>query len=435
MTGFTARYKDTLAYLYEQLPMFQRIGPAAYKKDLTNIRALVAHMGHPEKAFPSIHIAGTNGKGSTAHMLAAILQAHGLKTGLYISPHYKDFRERIKIDGKFIRPREVMDFVEKYRELIQTIQPSFFEITVAMAFDHFARHKVDAAVIETGLGGRLDSTNVIRPRMSIITNIGFDHMDMLGDTLPLIAAEKAGIIKPATPVVIGEEHPETRPVFEQKAKQEKSPIFWASLAYQARPLRSGLHTTWYDVYEGGRLKYKDLEVEAGGPFQSQNLATVLQAFSLLQMTWPEAGWDETRLREGLKNLRQRTYFIGRWQQLGERPLIICDSAHNQNGFETIMEKLLALPHQKLHIVLGFSNDKQVEKLLAYFPREAVYYFAKADVPRGMDAGKLREKAGAMGYQGRAYSSVRNAFRAAKRHASPEDVIFVGGSIFVVGEVL
>ncbi|MCB9283945.1 MAG: bifunctional folylpolyglutamate synthase/dihydrofolate synthase [Lewinellaceae bacterium] len=435
MTAFATLYKETLDYIYQKLPMFQRVGKAAFKKDLTNIRALLAHLKHPEKEFPSIHIAGTNGKGSTAHLLAAILQAHGLKTGLYISPHYKDFRERIKIDGQFIRPKEVVDFVERHRELIETLQPSFFEITVAMAFDHFCRQKVDVAVVETGLGGRLDSTNVIRPLLSIITNIGYDHMDMLGDTLPLIAAEKAGIIKSGVPVVIGEWQEETQPVFEQKARQERSPLFLASQTYRAELIASDHRYNTYQVWENNRLKYDQLQVETGGPYQSRNLATVLQAWSVLQMSWPGVRWDEDLLREGLKNLKKSTYFIGRWQQLGEDPLILCDSAHNQHGFEAIMNRLLSLPCERLHILLGFSNDKDIEKLLTYFPQHATYYFAKADIPRGMDASELKQRAGALGLRGRAYSSVPNAFRAARRAANPKDVIFVGGSIFVVGEVL
>jgi dihydrofolate synthase/folylpolyglutamate synthase len=368
-------------------------------------------------------------------MLAAILQAHGLKTGLYISPHYKDFRERIKIDGQFISPGEVVKFVEKHKDIIQTVQPSFFEITVAMAFDHFARHQVDVAVIETGLGGRLDSTNVIRPLVSVITNIGYDHMDLLGDTLPKIAFEKAGIIKSSVPAVIGEEHSETRPVFEQKARQEKAPIFWASQNYSAQAVAADALYTRYNVYEAGQLKYKDLLVGAGGPFQARNVCTVLQAFAVLKFAWQEVAWSEENMREGLKNLQMSTYFIGRWQQLGERPLVICDSAHNQDGFEAIMDRLLSLPHRQLHIVTGFSADKEVGKLLAYFPNDAIYYFAKANVPRGMDAAILREKAGELGLKGRAYSSVRKALQAARRKAQPDDVIFVGGSIFVVGEVI
>ena len=435
MTAFATVYKETLDYLFQKLPMFQRVGKAAYKKDLTNIRALLAHLKHPEKEFSSIHIAGTNGKGSTAHLLAAILQAHGLKTGLYISPHYKDFRERIKINGQFIRPREVVDFVDRNRELVETLQPSFFEITVAMAFDHFCRHKVDVAIVETGLGGRLDSTNVIRPLVSIITNIGYDHTDMLGDTLPLIAAEKAGIIKSGVPVVIGEQQEETQPVFEQKVQQERSPLFWASQNYRVEPVSIDSRFITYNVWENKYLKYEGLQVETGGPYQSRNLATVLQAWSVLQMNWPVVRWEEDRLREGLKNLKKSTYFIGRWQQLGEDPLVLCDSAHNQDGFEAIMNRLLSLPCERLHLVLGFSNDKDVEKLLTYFPQQAIYYFAKADIPRGMDARELKQRAAALGLQGRAYSSVRNAFKAAKRRANPKDVIFVGGSIFVVGEVL
>ena len=435
MTGFSALYKDTLRYLEEKLPMFQRIGPAAIKKDLTNTRTLMAHLGHPEKTYPTIHIAGTNGKGSTAHMIAAVLQAHGLKTGLYISPHYKDFRERIKINGRFITRKEVVGFVDRQRELIEQIQPSFFEVTVAMAFDHFRRHEVDVAVIETGLGGRLDSTNVIKPLLSIITNIGYDHMSLLGNTLPEIAGEKAGIIKHTVPVVVGEQDPETRSVFEKKARQEKSPLFWASQNYRAEVLRSDPFSSVFDVWENGTLKYPALELEAGGPYQSKNLATVLQAFSVLRMTWPAVRWNEEQLREGLKNLKKKTYFIGRWQQLGERPIILCDSAHNPDGLETIREQLLAMPYRKLHLVLGFSADKEIGKLLAYFPKDGIYYFAKANIPRGMEAHTLKEKAETTGLKGRAYASVRNAFRAAKRHAAPEDVIFVGGSIFVVGEVL
>lgn len=435
MTAFSTVYKETLTYLFEKLPMFQRVGKVAFKKDLTNIRALMAHMKHPEKDFTSIHIAGTNGKGSTAHLLAAILQAHGLKTGLYISPHYKDFRERIKIDGHFIRPKEVVEFVERNRELIEALQPSFFEITVAMAFDHFRRHQVDVAVVETGLGGRLDSTNVIKPLVSIITNIGYDHMDFLGNTLPQIAFEKAGIIKSGVPVVIGEHHAETQPVFEQKAKQERSSLFWASKNYRVETVSADAQYTTYDVWENSQLKYKSLQVEAGGPYQSRNLATVLQTYSVLQMNWSSIRWNEDQLREGLMHLKKSTYFIGRWQQLGDHPLIICDSAHNQEGFEAIMERLLSLPCERLHIVLGFSTDKEVEKLLGYFPAEASYYFAKADIPRGMDARELQQRAYSVGLKGRAYSSVRNAFKAAKRLASPKDVIFVGGSIFVVGEVL
>lgn len=435
MTVFSTRYKATLEYLEKHLPMYQRIGAAAYKKDLTNTRALMAHLGHPEKKFTSVHIAGTNGKGSTAHMLAAIFQAHGLKTGLYISPHYRDFRERIKINGKFIRQKEVVDFTDGRKDLIESIRPSFFEITVAMAFDHFARHQVDVAVVETGLGGRLDSTNVIRPVMSIITNIGFDHMNLLGNTLPMIAGEKAGIIKPGVPVVIGELQEEIRTVFEKKAKQERSPLFWASKNYRAEEVASGPWSSTYDVWENNILKYPALQVGVSGPFQQKNVVTVLQAFSLMQMVWPSVRWDEGPLREGLRDLKKSTYFIGRWEQIGERPAILCDSAHNPDGLAAIRDQLLALNYRKLHLVLGFSSDKDVGKLLGFFPRDGIFYFAKADVPRGMDANELRSRAAGMGFMGKAYSSVRSALQAARRHAAPEDLIFVGGSIFVVGEVI
>ena len=428
-------YTETLEYLFKKLPMYQRVGKAAFKKDLTNIRALMAHMKHPEKEFISIHIAGTNGKGSTAHLLASILQAHGVKTGLYVSPHYKDFRERIKINGELISHEEVVDFVENHKDLIEIHQPSFFEISVAMAFDHFHRNKVDMAVVETGLGGRLDSTNVLLPLMSIITNIGYDHMDMLGNTLPEIAAEKAGIIKSKTPVVIGALHPETQGVFEKMATRKKSPIFWAPKNYRVEVAASDSEYTYYDVWENKRMKYEGLKVETSGPYQTQNLATVLQAFSVLQMNWGTVRWNETQLREGLKRFKKNTYFIGRWQQLGEAPLIICDSAHNRNGFEKVLESLRSLPRKDLRIVLGLTKEKDVGTLLDGFPKEAIYYFAKADVPRGMNAKKLELSARKLGLLGKSYSSVRKAFKAAKREASAKDVIFVGGSVFVVGEVL
>jgi len=435
--------------------MYHRIGAAAYKNDLTNTIALCEHLGNPHLMFRSIHVGGTNGKGSVSHMLAATCQAAGMKTGLYISPHYKDFRERIKIDGQYIPRQAVVDFVGLHREAIEKIQPSFFELCVAMAFDWFARQAVDIAIIEVGLGGRLDSTNVITPLMSIITNISYDHQNLLGDTLTLIAGEKAGIIKPGVPVVIGETHPESAPVFLKKAAAEGAPIVFADQHYQAVEKPGNFwQTTVYDIFKDEKLSLENLEVDVAGPFQTKNVATVLQALEgagpSLNLWRPgkttkptETASNELILREALKNLRQRTKFIGRWQIIGENPTILCDSAHNEAGlrlaFETIQKHVKApkkpSENQSLHIVTGFVNDKDVEKALGFFPKDARYYFAKANIPRGLDAGILREQAAGFGLKGRAYTSVRNALKAARRIASPNDLIVVIGSIFVVGEVV
>ena len=485
-------YRETLDFLYAQLPMYHRIGAAAFKKDLTNTLALCEHLGNPHLKFKSIHVGGTNGKGSVSHILAAVCQAAGLKTGLYISPHYKDFRERIKVNGQYIPRRQVVDFVEKNRAAIEKIQPSFFELCVAMAFDHFARERVDVAIVEVGLGGRLDSTNVITPLLSVITNISYDHQNMLGDTLPEIAFEKAGIIKPGIPVVIGETHPESAPVFLKKAAETKSEIVFAdqhfeamekNAAYTSSPLppykgghsadfvsqegailRSGgeqmspfgggkgggaaeapsnhssstqtlLHSTFYDVFKDKKLFLENLEVDAAGPYQAKNLATATQAVEVVSKELPML--DLHALQTGLKNLRSLTRFIGRWQIIGETPTILCDSAHNEAGIRLAFEKISSLlaTHSSLHIVTGFVNDKDVDKMLGLFPKNARYFFAKADIPRGLEAEILKAKAAAHGLEGRAYSSVKNALKAAKRAAMPGDLIVVIGSIFVVAEVI
>ncbi len=446
-------YAETLDYLYAQLPMFHRIGPAAFKKDLGNTLALCEHLGNPQHKFRSIHIAGTNGKGSVSHMLAAICQSAGLKTGLYISPHYKDFRERIKIDGRYISRRRVVSFVHRNLDAIERIKPSFFELCVAMAFDHFAREKVDIAVIEVGLGGRLDSTNVITPLLSVITNISFDHQNMLGDTLPLIASEKAGIIKPGIPVVIGETHPESAPVFLEKAASVGAPIVFADRQFSVleRPEPDLQHTV-FDLFSKDSPVLESLRIDAAGPYQGKNVVTALQATewlfqqnpSLLHKTSGPPQAAEISLgrppldaivRQGLGNLRSLTRFIGRWQVIGNHPTILCDSAHNEAGLGTAFKAIAAMPHRKLHIVTGFVNDKEVEKVLPLFPAEACYYFAKANIPRGLDAAILREKAASFGLKGRACRSVKSALRIARKAAAPEDLIVVTGSIFVVAEVL
>lgn len=446
-------YAETLDYLYAQLPMFHRIGPAAFKKDLGNTLALCEHLGNPQHKFRSIHIAGTNGKGSVSHMLAAICQSAGLKTGLYISPHYKDFRERIKIDGRYISRRRIVSFVQRNLDAIERIKPSFFELCVAMAFDHFAREKVDIAVIEVGLGGRLDSTNVITPLLSVITNISFDHQNMLGDTLPLIASEKAGIIKPGIPVVIGETHPESAPVFLEKAASVGAPIVFADRQFSVveRPEPDLQHTV-FDLLSKGSPVLENLRIDAAGPYQGKNVVTALQATewlfqqnpSLLHKTSGPPHAAEISLgrppldpivRQGLGKLRSLTRFIGRWQVIGNNPTILCDSAHNEAGLGTAFKAIAAMPHRKLHIVTGFVNDKDVEKVLPLFPTEACYYFAKANIPRGLAAAILREKAASFGLKGRACRSVKSALCIARNAAAPEDLIVVTGSIFVVAEVL
>ena len=441
--------------------MFHRIGAAAYKNDLTNTLALCEYLGNPHQKFQSIHVGGTNGKGSVSHLLAAVCQASGMKTGLYVSPHYKDFRERIKVDGQYIPRKQIVDFVGLHREAIEGIQPSFFELCVAMAFDWFAKQQVDIAIIEVGLGGRLDSTNVITPLLSVITNISYDHQNLLGDTLPLIAAEKAGIIKPGIPVVIGETHPESAPVFLKKAAEVAAPIVFADEHFRAvectPELRSGaavlsperssgvqLGPTFYNLFKDENLILQNVEIDAAGPYQAKNVATILQCYEMLVQIKPRR-FPKTYevLLEGLKNLCALTRFIGRWQIIGENPTILCDSAHNEAGlrlaFEAIRKTFEVSKNleglQHLHIVTGFANDKDVNKALGLFPQEARYYFAKANIPRGLDALVLREKAAGFGLHGRSYSSVRNALKAAKRTAKPEDLILVIGSIFVVGEVL
>lgn len=429
-------YRDTIDYLYRQLPMFQRVGPVAYKKDLTNTLALCEHLGNPQNRFRTIHVGGTNGKGSVSHMLAAICQAAGLKTGLYISPHYKDFRERIKVDGQYIPQRRVVEFVENNLEQIETIQPSFFELCVAMAFDHFAREKVDVAIVEVGLGGRLDSTNVITPLLSVITNISYDHQNLLGDTLPEIAGEKAGIIKPGIPVVIGETQPESAPVFEQKAREIGAPIVFADRHFEAIEAdKNDWQSNHYRIFKNNKPYLENLEVDASGPFQARNVATVLQAWELLQTATLPRIPDVKALRAGLAQLRTLTRFMGRWQIIGTQPTVLCDSAHNEAGLRMAFERILSMPFRKLHIVTGFVNDKEVGKVLGYFPQHARYYFAKADIPRGLEATVLLEKATGFGLNGRAYASVRNALKAARRAAEPDDLVVVIGSIFVVAEVL
>ena len=427
-------YKEALDHLYSQLPMFQRIGAAAFKADLTNTIKLCEMLGNPHRKYKTIHVAGTNGKGSTSHLLAAMMQAQGYKTGLYISPHYKDFRERIKINGEYIREESVIQFVERYRNQYEKIEPSFFEITVAMAFNYFANENVDIAVIETGMGGRLDSTNVITPLLSVITNIGFDHMQFLGNTLPLIAGEKAGIIKKNVPVVIGETDDETAPVFIQKAKACNAEIQFTDQQVKFLLKEKSPVGMRVDITEQEQIIHKSISTELYGSFQLKNLATAWHSARSLQKQGFEL--SENAMLEGVKHVRTLTKLIGRWQFLKtDGPFVVCDSAHNEHGLKVSLPELQELKHHELHIVMGFVNDKNLAKVLPLFPTNAHYYFCKPDIPRGLDANETRKQAAAYGLKGDAHASVQAALDAALANSGKEDLIFIGGSTFVVAEVV
>lgn len=422
-------YKETLDFLYNHLPMFQRQGAPAMKKNLDNIIALCSALDNPQDKFHSLHIAGTNGKGSTSHMLSALLQSQGFKVGVYTSPHYKDFRERIKINSDLISKKFVVEFVNKIRPLIAEIQPSFFEITVAMAFYYFSKQKVDYAIIEVGLGGRLDSTNIITPLISVITNISKDHTQFLGDTLVEIAGEKAGIIKVNIPLVIGEEQSEVMPVFEQKAKKVKAPYVLANDLAKVKYVADKAEVQV-------NVKQHNFKLIANWftDYQVFNLQTAFATFIKWQeLTDHNIDWKV--IPQALTDLPELTYFLGRWMNLGEKPLIIAESAHNEAGLQQVFQKIRSIEYKTAHFVLGFSNDKDLATVLPFFPKEAKYYFAKADIPRGLDAKILQASAAEFGLKGRAYVSVKNAFRAAKRQAIEKDFIYVGGSIFIVAEVL
>lgn len=426
-------YQETLEFLYAQLPMFQRVGSVAFKKDLGNTKALCKTLGNPEKRFKSIHIAGTNGKGSVSHMLAAVLQSAGYKTGLYTSPHLRDFRERIRINGELIAEQEVVQFTEKMRLVIAEVSPSFFELTVAMAFDHFAQNEVDIAVIETGLGGRLDSTNVITPILSVITNIGWDHMDLLGDTLPMIAAEKAGIIKPDVPIVVGELQEEVAAVFEQHANERRSLLKFASKSWEVRKSGESNGQQFFDVYKNGKPKFGDLATDQLGIYQARNLVTLLAAMEQLQAQ----GWDleEDSLRKGMASVGELTGFKGRWSIMQQDPLVVADTAHNEPGIKLLLQQIDQTPHDKLHMVISMVKDKDIDKVLSLLPKNAIYYFSKAGIPRGMEAELLREKASQHGLQGVGYSSLKEAYNEAVAKAGKKDLVLVGGSTFTVAELI
>ncbi|TSD65968.1 bifunctional folylpolyglutamate synthase/dihydrofolate synthase [Inquilinus sp. KBS0705] len=433
-------YNETIQYLYTQLPMFTRDGASAFKKDLTNTLALCELLDNPQHKFKSVHIAGTNGKGSTSHMLAAILQTAGYKTGLYTSPHLKDFRERIRVNGRMIPEQTVINFVIDHKSDFERIQPSFFEMTVALAFDVFARERVDIAVVEVGLGGRLDSTNIINPLLSVITNIGWDHMNMLGNTLQLIAGEKAGIIKPNTPVVVGEHQPEVSEVFLNKALKEKSRIDFASEDWDIVSENKDIDMLTIEVQKQllPTFAYSDdpilhLQLDLPGTYQAKNLKTVLSAVDELR----NQGFDITdeHIKTALKQVKTLTGLHGRWEVLNRQPLTICDTGHNPEGIREVLKDIATVKYKQLHFVIGMVNDKDLSTVLSMLPKNAIYYFCKPDIPRGLAAESIKEQAAVFGLYGDAYVSVKAALQAAQQNAADTDLVFVGGSTFVVAEIV
>jgi dihydrofolate synthase / folylpolyglutamate synthase len=423
-------YSQTLDYLYQRLPMFQRVGASAYRPGLENILNLCAFLGNPEQKFPTLHIAGTNGKGSTSHTLAAILQTAGYRVGLYTSPHLKSFTERIKINGIDIPENQVVSFVERIQPKIDELAPSFFEITVAMAFDYFAQAQVDIAVIEVGMGGRLDSTNIIQPLVSVITNISFDHQEFLGDTLPLIAGEKAGIIKANTPVVISEFHPETAPVFRQKAQDLRADIYFPQTEYSIQYSDKGGFLL--DILKANELIFRQINPSLKGSYQLKNLVGILKTIELLQAQ----GWriEKSHIQIGIEQASELTGLKGRWQIIDNQPLTVCDTAHNEGGIREVVAQIAHTPHQKLHLILGFTKEKDLTKILPLYPQNAYFYFSEFKLPRTLSAQDLQKKAQSLGIEGNCFENVNIALHAARAQAQPEDMILVGGSTFLVAEV-
>ena len=427
-------YRQTLEFLFSQLPAYHRIGRAAYKNDLKNTIALDNYLGNPHMKYRTIHVAGTNGKGSVSHMIASILQDAGYTTGLYTSPHLKDFRERIKVNGEMISENKVIKFVSNHKEIIEFLKPSFFEMTVAMAFDYFAESQVDVAVIEVGLGGRLDSTNIIKPVLSVITNIGHDHMDLLGNTFGKIASEKAGIIKENIPVVISETHPQTKEIFILKAAESGSPISFADERFSCNLEES-------DSMKGDRrYKITDLvtlqifegEIVPGGDYQSKNLKAVFSIFNNLQGIFT---FSDRNITDGIRNVVINTGLIGRWQILSNQPLTICDTGHNKEGLECVIDQILRIPKSGLHMIIGFVNDKDLKSVLPLFPRDAIYYFTKASIPRALNEENLKSEAAKYGLNGQSYPDVKTALYYARNNVAQSDMIFIGGSTFIVAEVI
>ena len=426
-------YSETLNWMFNKLPMYQRIGASAYKADLNTTINIINYLDNPQDSFKSIHIAGTNGKGSTSHSLASVFHEAGYKTGLYTSPHLRDFRERIRINGEMIPENEVVDFIGKHKDKLEELELSFFEMTVAMAFDYFRKEKVDIAIIEVGMGGRLDSTNVIKPELCVITNISLDHVKFLGENEEQIAAEKAGIIKPEIPVVIGETQEGSKDVFIKTAKEKNSPIFFADKIMDCRKDNTySLDYQQFDIYKNNESYLKELKYPLLGNYQKKNLATVICALDILRDSFKI---EERHIVNGLANVIKNTSLMGRWQVINKNPLAIADTGHNVAGINEVNRQLAETKYNKLHFVLSVVNDKDIDGILQLLPKEAEYYFCKADIPRGLSADILFEKATNSGLKGKVYESVRNAYSSALANAQEGDLVFVGGSNFTVAEVV
>ena len=426
-------YKETLDWMFNKLPMYQRIGAAAYKADLNTTIEILDYLNNPQDNFKSVHIAGTNGKGSTSHSLASVFQAAGFKTGLYTSPHLRDFRERIRINGQMIPEDNVVTFIEQHKQKLEELELSFFEMTVAMAFDYFSKEKVDIAIIEVGMGGRLDSTNVIHPELSLITNISLDHVKFLGDCEEKIAAEKAGIIKEQIPIVIGETQERSKDVFINKAEEKNSPISFADQIFECRKkdeVALDYHT--YDIYKNNELYISDLKFPLLGNYQKKNLATIICALDILKNKFDIS---QNNICDGLLNVVKATGLMGRWQVINKNPLAIADTGHNVAGINEIKRQLAETKFEKLHFVLSVVNDKDIDGILELLPKDAEYYYCKADIPRGLGADILAEKATNCGLNGKVYNSVKEAYAAACNNAKENDLVFVGGSNFTVAEVV
>jgi len=426
-------YSQTVEYLYSRLPMFTRVGAAAFKKDLHNTIAFCSALNNPQNQYKTIHIGGTNGKGSTSHMLAAILQTAGYKTGLYTSPHLKDFRERIRVNGKMVSKSFVTNFVQQQQQLIEEIEPSFFEVTVAMAFSYFAQEKVDVAIIEVGLGGRLDSTNIIQPDLSVITNISLDHTNMLGNTFAEIAFEKAGIIKQNTPIIIGERHPETDSVFIKKAKEQNAQLIFAEdelSITNANQKSNFLQLIIKDTNKNAPVK---INLDLTGNYQQKNIITVLQSINVLRKIGYKI--EDEAMFKALKSVKKLTGLQGRWQTLARNPLVICDTGHNKAGIAEVVQNIQQTPHEQLHMVIGMVKDKDITAVLSLLPQKATYYFCQPQLERALSAQELAEQAAKFNLKGQTFNSVATALATAKSKAQVKDLIFVGGSTFVVAEII
>ena len=434
-------YSETLHYLYSRLPMFSSQGKGAIKPGLLNTIKFCQKLGNPQEKFRSVHVGGTNGKGSTSHMLAAVLQSAGYKTGLYTSPHLRDFRERIRINGEMIAEKEVIQFVEDHQQYIEELEPSFFEVTVALAFEHFSANQVDIAIIEVGLGGRLDSTNVIHPKLCVISNIGYDHMNILGNSLNEIASEKAGIIKKGVPVVVSQRQDEVEDIFINKALETHSDLTFASDEWDIFRSQTQNDSSEFLNLEIRQkintdipvFSFDSIELDLTGSYQLKNLAGVLSAVKQLRLNGYQIADQD--ILSALKQVKKLTGLMGRWQTLNNTPLIICDTGHNEDGIREVMKNINLTPHKDLHMVIGMVKDKDISKILSLLPQKAFYYFCEPDIPRAKPANDLQLEAGKLGLNGEFYPSVKAALHAAKENAGSNDLIFIGGSTFVVAEIV